>query len=151
MVDRAVRLADARFEYRDLIVPVRLCLEGTRYPTRVELAAPPGPAAGEGASDARSETSGASVSRSGIWATPSMRSATEPPHEGCTKRASRCGKSWVTSAARLSVSRGSPRWPSTSSRMCAVRLLAAAAGLRDVVGDPPSPNRQEQLDRLLEA
>lgn len=33
----------------------------------------------------------------------------------------------------------------------AVRLLAAAVGLRDVVGDPPSPNRQEQLDRLLEA
>jgi hypothetical protein len=33
----------------------------------------------------------------------------------------------------------------------AVRLLAAAAEIRDAVGEPPSPNRQEQLDRLLEA
>jgi hypothetical protein len=38
-VDRTARLSDARFEYRDLIVPLRLCLEGTRYPTREELAA----------------------------------------------------------------------------------------------------------------
>jgi len=38
-VDRTALASDARFEYLDLIVPLRLCLEGTRYPTRDELAA----------------------------------------------------------------------------------------------------------------
>jgi tetratricopeptide (TPR) repeat protein len=33
----------------------------------------------------------------------------------------------------------------------AVRLVAAAAEIRKDVGEPPSPNRQEQLDRLIEA
>jgi hypothetical protein len=38
-VDRTAPVPDARFEYRDLIVPLRLCLVGRRYPTRDELAA----------------------------------------------------------------------------------------------------------------
>ena len=38
-MDRTARLSDARFEYRDLIVPLRLCLDSTRYPSGEELAA----------------------------------------------------------------------------------------------------------------
>ena len=37
-MDRTARLSDARFEYRDLIVPLRLCLDGARYPSGEELA-----------------------------------------------------------------------------------------------------------------
>ena len=38
-MDRTARVSDARFEYRDLIVPLRLCLEGTRHPSAEEMAA----------------------------------------------------------------------------------------------------------------
>ena len=38
-MDRTARVSDARFEYRDLIVPLRLCLDSTRYPSGEELAA----------------------------------------------------------------------------------------------------------------
>ena len=37
-MDRTARLSDARFEYRDLIVPLRLCLDGARYPSGEDLA-----------------------------------------------------------------------------------------------------------------
>ena len=37
-MDRTARLSNARFEYRDLTVPLRLCLDGARYPSGEELA-----------------------------------------------------------------------------------------------------------------
>jgi hypothetical protein len=38
-MDRTARASDARFEYRDLVIPLHLRLEGARYPTARELAA----------------------------------------------------------------------------------------------------------------
>ena len=38
-MDRTAHMPDARFEYRDLVIPLHLCLEGSRYPTPRELAA----------------------------------------------------------------------------------------------------------------
>ena len=38
-MDRTARVLDARFEYRDLVIPLNLCLEGARHPTPRELAA----------------------------------------------------------------------------------------------------------------
>ena len=38
-MDRTAHMSDARFEYRDLVIPLHLCLEGSRYPTARELAA----------------------------------------------------------------------------------------------------------------
>ena len=38
-MDRAARGPGARFEYRDLVIPLELCLGGPRSPTHRELAA----------------------------------------------------------------------------------------------------------------
>src|ERR687895_1952492 len=38
-MDRTERPSGDRFEYRDLVIPLSLRLEGSRYPTRRELAA----------------------------------------------------------------------------------------------------------------
>ena len=38
-MDRTAHVADRRFEYRDLVIPLNLRLEGARHPSRRELAA----------------------------------------------------------------------------------------------------------------